>query len=154
MSNIRCDNYDLSLAPLYILTHGKTWYEYNFNAEMSNLVYYNNYKQNIHRLNNIIDIPFQQFYYRYLQPHQIDQLKPYYKPDISWFTFFTSIPKSKRCDLLYNWISNFVSDYLNNTYINTSWFIDVNKLFLNAEFPISITDSGIIILLNDFDSNA
>lgn len=135
----------LSLSALYVLLHGKTWYERHFNAELKPEKYLN-YKQNIQVFSNPINKPIE-YLNRYVNNMTtIDLLRPYYDNHKSWHEFINKIPRNKRCKLLYNWISTFVNDKTLDSIEGNYWYIDINRMSrINMEIvdkPIYMPQRG------------
>ena len=140
-SNIECDKIDmtitfpprkiikpLSLSSLYILLYGKTWYELHFNARMINNELYNIYKREIHKLGLPINKPLTDIQKYVCDNDKYEKLRQYYDANKSWHEFFNKIPKNRRCELLYNWIPEFVSDKIYNLHMSNKWVIDVDNM--------------------------
>jgi hypothetical protein len=126
----------LSLAPLYVIKYGKTWYQYQFNAYMdtSNQQLVHAYNKGLSKLKLVIDLPFTNFIKRNrLTNQQIELIEPIYEKCIgkkSWFAFFNAIPDKKHCDVFFNWLPTFIDDYIMNKefYMNqVKWIIDLGE---------------------------
>ena len=55
-------------------------------------------------------------------------LSKYYSNDKTWIEFFNSIPKNEKCTALYNWLPYFIDPFLEHTYIEKSWYIDIDSM--------------------------
>ena len=118
-----------SLAHLYLALYGETWYEKRFGAKMLNSVLYDIYKDNRNILNTQIHIPYEQFKKMNTIDEKQDKiLSQYYDINKTWTHFFNSIPKKDRCVAFFNWLQFFIKDLLHNTYISSSWFIDIDTM--------------------------
>ena len=125
-----------SLAPLHIAVYGETWYELKFGAKLENTELYTEYRKSIEILYESIHIEYSQFkQINKLTSAQEAILEPLYKNNISWNTFFKSIPRVQRCDTMYNWLPTFITRTLNIKYVNSNWYIDITKM---KQIPIEI----------------
>lgn len=139
-SNIECDNIDmttspprkvnkpLSLSNLYILLYGKTWYELHFNAEMVDKEIYNIYKNSTQIFGLTIKNPIDTIATYINDTDKLTQLQQYYDANKTWHDFFNKIPRKRRCELLYNWIPNFVRIHIGELHQHNMWEIDINRM--------------------------
>lgn len=142
MSKIDCLPKDLSIPPerkpikplnlayFSIAYHGKTWYELRFNAEMIDKERYARYRSSLSFLTEPESkLPFEQFL-EIAQPpiDQIEILKPLYEGVETYRDFFNAIPKEKRCDMLYHWLSTFMRHYIGGVYSEMGWQINVGTM--------------------------
>jgi hypothetical protein len=141
MSNIDCVEKDLdttiprppkkplNLAYFSIAYYSETWYERNFNAKMNDKVKYAKYRDRLEFLTNPNKkLPFIKFL-EIAQPsnNNIKYLEQKYNTTKAYRDFFESIPKSKRCTILYSWLSSFMEYYLKDVYSH-NWEIDINEM--------------------------
>jgi hypothetical protein len=107
-----------SLAHLSIAQKGKTWYETQFNAYLSDDYLRKKYKDSITRLNDStikIKDDFDTFAsFNRLRQDQYDFLKPIYENTLTWADFFKSIPKERQCTMLFNWLPLFLETKILN----------------------------------------
>lgn len=149
-SNIDCESTEdkepprhlqkpFSLAHLYIALHLKTWYEYHFNAEMIDKIKFEEYRKAIENLNKkiketVIDNLEIKSYNNFIDVAslstelQINQLKKYFNPEITWTQFFNTIPKKQRCELFFNWLPSFINKLINKKYSGDDWVINYTKM--------------------------
>lgn len=119
----------LSLAHMSIAMYGKTWYERHFGATMENTSAYERYRTAVKNLEKPIDISFDIFISQYsIHEEQIEGLRSLFEKADSWFDFFRSVPKTRHCELLYNWLPSCIQTLLDDTYIPMRWVIDTTKL--------------------------
>ena len=148
MSNIECHELlntkpprnsvkPIPLNALYIVLHGKTWYEHYFNARMRDANKYKIYRDKISKLYSEFDSKILADIIRDIEI--INRLAVYFKTDISWIEFFNLIPHNKRCIVLYGWLNNFIKIFLEDTFFSNNWIIDIDKI---KQIPITITQSG------------
>lgn len=144
MSKIDCVPKDLSkpperkvikpvnLAYFSIIYNGKTWYELRFNAEMIDKDKYNTYRERLLFLTDPSQKPPFERFLEIAQPplEQVDMLKLLYDSDdaTTYREFFNGIPKNKRCDILYSWLTTFMKYYIGDVYNETNWVIDVETM--------------------------
>ena len=128
----------LNLAYFYIAYHGMTWYEARFNAKMLDVDKYRAYKLSLSFLTDPGQkLPFLQFLQiigRSLETLDgIGALESYYTRAATYRGFFDLIPKTKRCDMLYGWLTTFMDHYIGTTFYDKGWFIDARDMgALNA----------------------
>jgi hypothetical protein len=142
MSHIDCIEKDYTLSPprnskkplnlafFSIAYHDKTWYEIHFNAEMKDKVLYKKYRESLKFLTNP---QYKVEYIRFLeiaQPptEQVLYLEPLYNSAKTYREFFKLIPREKRCNILYDWLSTFMKFYIGDVFKPTDWQIDSTKL--------------------------
>jgi len=123
----------LNLAYFMIAYHGMTWYEARFNAEMIDNKKYKLYRKKIEFLTDSKEKPsFKEFLSiigNFLNSTEIiPYLEKLYNKTTTYRDFFDAIPKSKRCDILYFWLTPFMNYYLGSVYSDRDWFIDVTKM--------------------------
>lgn len=119
----------LNLAYFSIAYHSKTWYELRFNAEMKDTNQYIKYRDRVRFLVNSEDKPSFDRFLEIAQPplEQIEYLEHYYKKTETYRDFFNTIPKEKRCDWLYSWLTTFMKYYIGDVYSENNWIMDVHK---------------------------
>jgi hypothetical protein len=118
-----------SLAYLYLSQYGKTWYEYHFNATLTNKVFYNLYREETKNLFDKTKLDTSLLYV-YTNSEQKDMIAPYLL-DISgksWIDFFNSIPISKRCSIFFNWLGQLIDKIINNSYTPRGWVINIDEM--------------------------
>jgi hypothetical protein len=121
------------LSYLSIAYHDKTWYELNYNAEM---VDENRYKRYREKIQFLTDSNMKVDFFHFLEISQmsvelIDRIEKYYNNTNTYRDFFNSIPKRARCALLFPWLITFMSYYLEDTFNEKDWVINVDKLNKN-----------------------
>lgn len=122
-------NKPLSLAHSYIAKYGKTWYEYNFGAKMTNNEQYTNYRKSIAVLSEKINMDYAMFKnVNFLSDEQDAILKPIYENSKTWFEFFNGIKKEEQCMVFSMWLPYFINNLLDNTYNPNSWFIEYDRM--------------------------
>ena len=119
----------LNLAYFSIAYNSETWYEKYFNATMINKEKYNRYKAS---LDFLTDENKKESFIRFLeisrpQSNQIEYLESFYNKTKTYREFFNAIPKDKRCDMLYGWITTFMEYYLKEFDTN-KWEIDIRNI--------------------------
>lgn len=142
MSNIDCIDKDMSkpiprsptkplnLAYFSLAYNSETWYEKHFNARMSNKTKYTKYKERLDFLTN----PSKKMeFVHFLEIVKPDQeqyiyLESIYNKSTTYRDFFELIPKTKRCDILYNWLSSFMEYYLKDVYSQYDWEMDITEI--------------------------
>ena len=142
MSHIDCIAKDLSVSPprkpskkisLYyfsIVYHGMTWYEARFNAKMIDDKKYTSYKRSLDFLTDPKEkLPFERFL-ELAQPNleQIATIKPIYAMTNTYRQMFEGIPEAIRCNTLYLWLPSFMKHYIEHTFSEKDWIIDVNDM--------------------------
>ena len=138
MSNIECDksNYKsrklprsfkspFSLTHLYLITHCKTWYEYHFNARLSDKKCQDKYEDN----KNILIKPINIHISKLVKDYEINaiQLSKYYDASKSLVEIATNIPLAQRCELL-RWVPNFLDNNLEILLRDKYWIIKLDSL--------------------------
>jgi len=123
----------LNLAYFYIAYHGMTWYEARFNAEMKDKTKYKLYREKLSFLVNPVVKPtyekFRSIIGSTIGSVEIDTyLEKIYNKATTYREFFESIPKSKRCDLLYPWLNTFMEHHIRDVYDVKDWVINVNTM--------------------------
>ena len=120
----------LNLAHFSIAYHDKTWYELHFNAEMMNKIKYAEYRERIKILKDpAMKVSYGEFLEIAQPPQtQFEFLEPLYIHAKTYREFFNAIPKTKRCDILYEWLSTFIIYYLWDVYDENNWTIDVKTM--------------------------
>lgn len=120
----------LNLAYFSIAYHSKTWYELRFNAEMIDKVQYANYRSSLSFLTDSATKPSFEDFLEIAQPpvDQIEILKPLYESAETYRDFFNAIPKAKRCDMLYYWLSTFMKHYIGRVYTEMDWQINIDTM--------------------------
>lgn len=120
----------LNLAYFSIAYHGKTWYELRFNAEMLDKKRYANYRDSLSFLTDSMAKPTFERFLEIAQPpvEQIEILKPLYENAETYRDFFNAIPKAKRCDMLYHWLSTFMRYSIGSVYSEMGWQINVDTM--------------------------
>jgi hypothetical protein len=142
MSSIDCVEKDLSklpprkqikplnLAYLSIAYNGMTWYEKYFNATMIDKNKYAKYKS---RLLFLTEESEKVDFYRFLEiakppVEQIPFIKPLYDSSKTYREFFNKIPFNDRCNILFQWLSNFLLFYIQDVYSEKGWVININEM--------------------------
>ena len=142
MSHIDCTEKDLTIPPprknkrplnlayFSIAYHDKTWYEIYFNAEMKDKKLYKKYRES---LSFLTDPQHKVEYIRFLEIAQppaefVEYLEPLYNSAQTYREFFKRIPREKRCNVLFDWITTFMKYYIGDVFKPTDWQIDVTKL--------------------------
>jgi len=120
----------LNLAYLSIAYNSKTWYELYFNAKMSDKVKYKKYED---RLNFLINPKEKVDFLRFLEiakppQEQHKYLEAIYKKSTTYRELFEAIPKTKRCDVLFDWLTSFMEYYLKDVYSPYNWEININEM--------------------------
>lgn len=142
MSKIDCISKDLTKSPerkiqkplnlafFSIAYYSKTWYELHFNAVMNDLEQYKKYRERLDFLTNPEEKPEFQHFLEIAQPpiDQIEMLKSMYETTETYRDFFNAIPKVKRCDILYSWLTNFMKYYIGDIYTESNWMISIDTL--------------------------
>lgn len=120
----------LNLAYFSIAYHSKTWYELRFNAEMKDKERYVKYRERLQFLTNPTNKPEFERFLEIAQPpnNQIELLYSYYRDSETYRDFFNRIPKEKRCNLLYYWLSTFMKYYIGDVYMETDWVMNIRTL--------------------------
>lgn len=121
----------ISLTHLSLVTTGKTWYERHFNARLRNIEDAEKDTTIRKILYSPIEIPFNTFTEKaYLTREQITYLRSLFERSKTWFDFFKSIPKDKRCTMMFNWTPFFVDNKLFNKFKlrEKQWYISVGSL--------------------------
>ena len=120
----------LNLAYFSIAYHGKTWYELRFNAEMIDKACYAAYRKSLSFLTESAAKSTFERFLEIAQPpiEQIETLKPLYEGAETYRDFLNAIPKAKRCDMLYHWLSTFMRYYIGSVYSEMGWQINVNTM--------------------------
>jgi hypothetical protein len=141
MSNIECDKTGyktrklprsflkpFSLTHLYLITHCKTWYEYHFNARLSDKKCQDKYENNKNILIQPINIPISKLVKDYeITPDIVTQLTKYYDASKSLVEIATNIPLAQRCELL-RWVPNFLDNNLEILLRDKYWIIKLDSL--------------------------
>lgn len=142
MSKIDCLPKDLSIPPerkllrplnlayFSIAYHDKTWYELRFNAEMIDKKKYTAYRSSLSFLTDSDAKPSFERFLQIAQPpvDQIETLKPLYEGAETYRDFFNAIPKAKRYDMLYYWLSTFMKHYIGRVYNEMNWQMDISTM--------------------------
>ena len=123
----------LNLAYFYIAYHGMTWYEARFNAEMIDNKKYLKYRDSLIFLTDPSKkLSYEKFFSIIASAlHDIEIIKyleKLYNNTNTYREFFESIPKSKRCDILYTWLNTFMENYIGSVFSVKEWFINVNTM--------------------------
>jgi hypothetical protein len=118
-----------SLAYLYLSQYGKTWYEYHFNATLSNKLLYNIYREETKRLFDPLAVDLTMLY-EFANSEQKELLAPYITDASgkSWIEFFNSIPGSKRCTIFFNWLGQLINKIIDGTFNPQRWIIDIDEM--------------------------
>lgn len=142
MSNIDCVEKDLkksiprsptkplNLAYFSIAYNSETWYEKQFNAKMTNSSKYTKYKKSLEFLTDpTAKLDFIKFL-EITKPNETDYkyLESVYNKSKTYREFFEAMPKTKRCDILFNWLTSFMEYYLKNIYSPKDWEIDILEM--------------------------
>lgn len=123
----------LNLAYFYIAYHGMTWYEARFNAEMKDKNKYKLYRKMLGFLTDSKSKPsFANFKIIILSSFgSLDMyiyVEKLYNKANTYREFFESIPKSKRCDVLYPWLNTFMEHYIGDVFSVKDWLINVDTM--------------------------
>lgn len=123
----------LNLAFFSIAYHSYTWYELRFNATMIDKKKYRLYRNKLSFLTNPKDkLDFTEFLKilngSFESVEQIKYLEKIYNKTNTYREFFEGIPKLKRCDLLFSWLTPFMNYYIGNVFTDKGWEIDVTKM--------------------------
>lgn len=132
----------ISMKPLYIAFHGKTWYEHWFNAKLiKDYELYETLKLNIY------DSAKKPTEFDFKNESLDAILKPIYNNCKTWHAFFQKISElysEKKCTVVYPWIYSamkHIFDY-NAIFDNTFWYIDFKE---NAQiYPTPIIKFAIV----------
>jgi len=101
------------LGHYYLAIKGETWYEVQFSATMVDKERYTEYKKRCEIFEKPVTITVDEFFeHAKMTIKQQDYLAKYYAPQKTWRTFFSSIPQSQHCFAFYNWLPNFIDNYL------------------------------------------
>ncbi len=117
----------LNLAYFSIAYNGQTWYEKHFNARMVDTAKYNRYRERIRFLTDpTVKVDYVEFL-RIAQPppELYSYLEKIYNKSDTYRSFFESIPKAKRCDILYSWLVSFMEYYLKDVFSTNDWVINI-----------------------------
>jgi hypothetical protein len=120
----------MTLPYLSIAYNGKTWYEKNFNAEYTDSVKYQQYRDAIkflYRPSDKLDFDIISTIAR-IPTEQHTYLRPKYNNSSTYSEFFHSIPKEDRCAILRPWLDRFIKHYLDNKFSHEGWVIDILKM--------------------------
>lgn len=136
MSNIDCVGASphciqpLNLAYFSIAYHGKTWYEYIFQANMMDAEKYKAYRERVRHLQLPEKKPsFHEFLQLSTPPEsQYVFLKELYLSADTYRDFFMRIPETERYQILYPWLGTFMKHFLGTTYSGNNWYIDVRNM--------------------------
>ena len=123
----------LNLAFFSIAYHDYTWYELRFNAEMIDNIKYKNYRKKVSFLTEPKMKPEFSDFLKIIKGsiesiEQISYLEKLYSKSETYRDFFEAIPKSKRCDILFSWLTTFMKYYIGDYFSDKDWFIDVNTM--------------------------
>lgn len=118
----------LSLAYLYIAKYGSSWYETKFKAKLINEAHYQAYR-------DATRVLFQEHTMKYsdfkgensLSVEQDRILEPLYNSSSTWIEFFNSVPKESHCEC-FLWLPFFINKLLNDTFIQNTWYIDIETM--------------------------
>ena len=133
----------LNLSFFSIAYHSYTWYELHFNAEMIDTIKYKNYRKKVKFLTDPTMKPEFSDFLKIIKGsiesiEQISYLEKLYNKSETYRNFFEAIPKSKRCDILFSWLTTFMKYYIGDYFSDKDWFIDVNTM----NNPKNIMDGG------------
>ena len=121
----------LNLSFFSIAYHSYTWYELHFNAEMIDKAKYKNYRNKVNFLTNSKP-DFSQFLKiingSIESIEQISYLEKLYNKTETYREFFEAIPKNKRCELLFSWLTTFMNHYIGDVFSDKGWIIDIEKM--------------------------
>jgi len=120
----------LNLAYFSIAYHGKTWYEYIFQANMMDVEKYKAYRERVRHLQLPEKKPsFHEFLQLSTPPEsQYVFLKELYLSADTYRDFFMRIPETERYQILYPWLGTFMKNFLGTTYSGNNWYIDVRNM--------------------------
>ena len=118
-----------SLAHFSLAKYGQTWYEQKFGARMLNTQVYTIYRNNAQKLFQPIQMTFNEFTkMSFMTTNQEHEIEKYFSPLKTWVEFFTSIPKTKHCNILFNWLESFIEKLLHGSYNPKSWIISIENV--------------------------
>lgn len=137
-----------SLPHLSIATSGYTWYEKHVGAYFIDESAHALYRNRLRVLNNIVDIPFEEFVKQNrLNQQQKEGFAKYYTVGVSdgydagsdnswikntkrnnWLNLFRKISRDDRCALLFNWLPTFINKLTLTAFTSNGWVIDVSKM--------------------------
>jgi hypothetical protein len=143
------DNSHINLEhPIYlgffhIAYHGKTWYEANFNAKMIDSEKYERYKNSLNFLTDSLQKPefmdFLNIIRGSLQSTKnLDTLEIYYNKSSTYREFFENIPKTRRYEILHEWLATFMEYYIGSVFSVKGWYIDVNDMSRHCQINYEI----------------
>lgn len=105
----------LSLAHLSLAKYGKTWYEANFNAFICDPMKRKEYQNAVRFLSDdskkSLDFLTMAKKAR-LTTEQKSELGSLYAASSSWNEFFSSIPKTKQCEMFLKWLPPFLDEHV------------------------------------------
>jgi hypothetical protein len=117
-----------SLAHLYFMTKGRTWYDYHFGAHPKSEEHRKKYNEGSATLRQRPNITFSELAPRMrLDGPELGELEPYFDMARSWISFFNAVPKVRRCDLL-SWAPAFVDRLIDFEICRWPWIIDLQKM--------------------------
>lgn len=121
----------LNLAYFFIAYHGMTWYEARFNATMIDKAKYKLYKEKLKFLKE--EKPSFELFLNIIgsalsSAEEAAYLEKLYNKTATYREFFESIPKTKRCVVLYSWLNTFMEHYLSSSFSSSGWVINVNNM--------------------------
>lgn len=147
MSNIECGTDDekihkqyrkrgthvvpVSLSFFSIAFNHITWYEKHFNAYQKDIKKHRAYRKHV---NDLLDKKeMKPDFYEFLRIAQpqvkyLDELQTFYEKTLTYGDFFKSIPNDDRCRLVRDWISTFMTYYLQGVFTNIDWVINVRTM--------------------------
>jgi hypothetical protein len=118
-----------SLPHFSIAKYGMTWYEQKFNAKMSPEESYIHYINCTKVIFTAINMSFDEFVKKSnMTSSQAEIIQPYFLKAKSWSDLFRSIPKNLQCNVLYNWLEDFICDLIDNSFIPYRWYIDATTM--------------------------
>ena len=126
------------LGFFHIAYHSKTWYEASFNAKMIDSEKYERYKNSLSFLTDSSQKPEFMDFLNILRgslqsTENLDTLEIYYNKSSTYRDFFENIPKSRRYEILHEWLTPFMEYYLGSTFSVKGWCIDINNMTGSCE---------------------
>lgn len=130
-SHVNCEMPDKTIIPmslrnLHIAFHGKSWYEYYFDAKRQY-----NHEEYRKRVMNFYNPEKKPTTFDFKNPELNEILTPYYNTSTTWSEFFHTIEekyKSKKCAVVYPWLMQALYIIFDgNMFDDMKWYIDVEE---------------------------
>ena len=124
----------LHLAYFSIAYNSETWYEKHFKAELIDKIQYRKYRE---RLDFLVNPTKKIGYIEFLEiakpnPELYTYLEKLYTKSSTYRDFFVSIPKTKRCNIVYSWLVSFMEYYLKDVFTTNGWEIDITRMYISG----------------------